>query len=107
MESQHQNPEFRNNPENFHLCTCNDTIDLQKKEYYTFLNLLHVTPKNIQWTILTFLNQTLWKIPLVYKGLKGRTVAQLVGCWTCDQKVKGSYPIPGRVCCVLEQDIYS
>ena len=22
MESQHQNPEFRNNPENFHPCRC-------------------------------------------------------------------------------------
>ena len=27
MESQPQNPEFRNNPENFHLCYCLSDFD--------------------------------------------------------------------------------
>ena len=31
--------------------------------------LLHVTPQYIQWTVLTYLYQTLWKSLLVYKGL--------------------------------------
>ena len=28
MESQPQNPEFRNNPENFHPCQCGDYVTL-------------------------------------------------------------------------------
>ena len=39
MESQPQNPEFRNNPENFHPCTC--VILLTKPYLYFDIFKLH------------------------------------------------------------------
>ena len=37
MESQPQNPEFRNNPENFHSCTCQNAILLEITCHSSFL----------------------------------------------------------------------
>ena len=41
MESQPQNPEFRNNPENFHPCTCQYTILNCYRHPDVYLNHYH------------------------------------------------------------------
>ena len=40
MESQLQNPEFRNNPENFHPCAYENPVDI--KPYYHIFGTLFV-----------------------------------------------------------------
>ena len=39
MESQPQNPEFRNNPENFHICMTSVQFDIRMEMYDKFRNL--------------------------------------------------------------------
>ena len=42
MESQHQNPEFRINPENFHLCNYGNHFKISNKFFVLFSNKMLV-----------------------------------------------------------------
>ena len=43
MESQHQNPEFRINPENFHLCHCGFVFKINFKKKSFMKNIIGIT----------------------------------------------------------------
>ena len=49
-----------------------------KKEMHFYLKIITCDPRIIQWTIISVLNQTIRKNPLVHKGLISGIIIVLV-----------------------------